>query len=195
MKKLIGIILSVTFIACFFACDTETYTDKLNKERKAIEKFIADNDIDVVYEFPEGPFKENVYFKDRDTGIYIHVVDPGNDERPTKDPRTPVYLRYDTVYNLVDMTPEAYPNITSEGGVSFRYGNSNTYTSTSSSSSAAYVVLSQGCVIPLDYGLGNNAVIKLIVPFESGSTYQLDNYKTLYFSRLKYRFVLDKPEE
>lgn len=189
MKKLIGVVISmIVLLAAFSACDGETYIDKLNDEKKAIDKFIKDNGIKVVHDFPE-KFEENVFFKDPTTGVYIHVLKFGDQDKPSRDKKTEVFMRYDSIYNLLDNKAEGgAPNWDYYTGISFKYGLSSTYSS-SSSTSSAYYFLSQGCVVPLDYDLGNNAEVKLIIPFESGSTYQFSLYKPLYYSRLKYTFI------
>lgn len=197
MRKLISVIITTAVLAtCLLACKSETYTDKLNDEKKAIDKFIQDNKIDVVYEFPkDGVFKDNVFFKDRDTGVYIHVIDPGNDERPTKSPITEITMRHDTVYNLLNNEVAGNPNWEAYYGISFDFGNSATYTHTSSDGSQYYYFLSQGCVLPFEHNLGNGAEVKLIIPFESGSLFQQAGYKPLYYSRVKYTFILDEKED
>lgn len=188
MKKLIGAILSIIILsATFMACDKETYTERLNKEKKAIEKFIRDNNIKVVDKFPD-KFDDNVFFKDPDTGVYIHVISFGDEEKPSKNRRTDVYLRYDSIYDLIENDVIGYPNWTGSP-MSFKFGVSTTYTS------STYYFLSQGCVVPLEYELGNNAEVKLIVPFESGSSMQTSSYSPYYYSRLKYSFVPDETEE
>ncbi|WP_108822525.1 DUF4827 family protein [Dysgonomonas sp. Marseille-P4361] len=196
MRKLISVILTTAVLAtCLLACKSETYTDKLNDEKKAIEKFIQDNDIDVVYDFPKGAFPENVFYKDRDTGVYIHVINPGSDEKPTKDPVTEVVMRYDTIYNLLNNDVEGIPNWDATYGITFDFGNSGTYTHSSADYTSNYYFQSGGCVLPLEHELGNGAEVKLIVPFENGSLAQLSNYKPYYYSRVKYTFVLDEKED
>lgn len=197
MKNFIGAIIAlIGFAVVFSACGGETYADKLKKEEKAINRFIDQNNIKVLYQYPEdGVFAENEYFKDATTGIYIHVLDRGNDERPSKERKTDIYLRYDTIYNMLTNGVESNPNWNSDSPMNFRYGVSTTYYNSTNMYAASYYLLSQGCVIPLDYDLGNNAQVKLIIPFENGSTSQQSAYKPLYFSRLKYTFILDSTEE
>lgn len=196
MRKLIGLIIAcIALTTCFFACKSETYADKLKKERKAIEKFIDDNNIKVIHEYPNGGvFAENEFFKDETTGVYIQVINPGNEERPIKG-KTDIYLRYDSIYDLLTKKVEANPSWNNESPMTFRYGISNTYYNSSNIYSSSYYLLSQGCVVPLDYGLGNKAEVRLIVPFENGATAQQSAYKPLYFSRLRYTFTLDETKE
>jgi len=193
MRKIIGVIAAlISLTVIFSACGGETYADKLKKERKAINRFIDENDIKILHEFPSDKvFAENEYYKDPTTGVYIHVIDPGNDERPSKDRKTDVYLRYDTVYNLLNSTVESAPNWQSDSPMSFKYGLTTTYSNSTNVYSAAYYLLSQSCVLPLEHELGNHAEVKLIVPFENGATAQVSGYKPLYFSRLRYNFKLD----
>ncbi|MDR2956437.1 MAG: DUF4827 domain-containing protein [Prevotella sp.] len=189
---LIGLVTSALLLS---SCGGETYTEKLKKEEKAINRFFDLNDIKLIYEYPkDGIFAENEFFKEPTTGVYFHVIDPGNDERPSKEKRTEIYLRYDTIYNLLTNEVESDPNWLNASPTTFRYGVASTYTS-SDYYTAAYYILSQGCVVPLDYGLGNKAEIKLLIPFENGATAQQSAYKPIYYSRLQYSFVIDKPQE
>ena len=200
MRKIFSLIFAfIGFAVLFSACKGETYTDKLNNEKKAIGRFIDANGIKVLNTYPDKHrFAENEYFKDSSTGIYIHVIDSGNHEKPTKMPKTNIQLRYDSVYNLLDNSVLLSPNLNGMY-MQFTYGDASTYYSTDYSSSIytyqMYYFLSQACVMPLEYGLGNNAEIKLIVPFETGSTYQKSYYTPIYFSSLIYRFQKPAIEE
>lgn len=199
MKKIIGVIFAfMGFAILFSACGGETYADKLKKEKKAINRFIDDNGIRVLYEYPsDNVFAENEYYKDASTGIYFRVINPGNDDKPSKQRKTDVYLRYENIINMLTGDTLALNN---QQGIymTFQYGVSSTYSVSSTSSvyaSQMYYFLSQACVIPLDYGLGNNAEVSLIVPFASGSTYQQSSYVPLYYQVLRYRFTNPIPEE
>lgn len=196
MRKLISVIITTAVLTvCLLSCKSETYTDKLNDEKKAIEKFIHDNKIDVVYEFPkDGVFKDNVFFKDKETGVYIHVIDRGNDERPSKSRRTKVSFRFDTIYNLLQNTAEANPSWSSYE-ISFKFGDNSSYTHSSTDYTLPYYYLSQGCVLPFEHDLGNGAEVKLIIPFENGSLAQQSSYTPYYYSRVRYTFILDDKEE
>lgn len=201
MRKIFSLIFGfIGFAIVFSACSSETYTDKLNKEKKAINRYIDANNIKVLSTYPDKhKFAENEYFKDPSTGIYIHVIDSGNHEKPTKVPKTDIQLRYDSVYNMLENSVVLGPNL---GGMymQFTYGDATTYYYANSNASSVYqyqmyYFLSQACVIPLEHGLGNNAEVKLIVPFETGSTYQKYYYMPFYYSRLIYRFQVPVIEE
>ncbi|MFV0419960.1 MAG: DUF4827 family protein [Dysgonomonas sp.] len=197
MKNIIGAIIAlITFTVIFSSCGGETYADKLKNEEKAINRFIDQNDIKILYEYPsDSVFAENEYYKDKTTGIYLNVINRGNNERPSKERRTTVYLRYDTVYNMLTNEIESSPNWQSETPMNFQYGVPTSYYNSDNYYAASYYLLSQGCVVPLDYNLGNNAQVKLIIPFENGATAQQSAYKPLYFSNLRYTFTLDSPVE
>ena len=193
MKKLIGAIFALVGVAIIFsACGGETYADKLKKEEKAIERFKTENNIEVLYKYPDKhKFAENQYFLEPTTGIYIHVIDSGNKDKPTN--KTSVYLRYDTIFNILDNSVGGYPNFVGSP-MYFEYGNPTSYMSYDASSQM-YYFLSQACVIPLEFGLGRYAEVKLIVPFANGSSYQQGAYEPYFYSRLQYDFQLDVPHE
>lgn len=196
MKKIISAIFAVMgFAILFSACGGETYADKLKKETKAINRFLDENNINVLRTYPDKhKFAENDYYLEPTSGIYIHVVDSGGKDKPTTNPKTNVYLRYDTIYSLLDNSIVGYPNLNSAVPMTFEYGNPSTYIATNNSSQE-YYYLSQGCVIPLELGLGRNAVVKLIIPFSNGSYYQQSSYVPCYYTMLHYDFILDKPNE
>ncbi|MBK5722021.1 DUF4827 family protein [Dysgonomonas sp. Marseille-P4677] len=200
MKKIISVIFALMgFAILFSACGGETYADKLKKETKAINRFIDANGIKVLNEYPSNNvFAENEYYKDANTGVYIRVINPGNDDKPSREKKTDVYLRYENILNMLNENDTLATSNQQGVYMTFKYGMSSTYTGASSSSlygSQMYYFLSQACVIPLDHGLGNNAEVSLIVPFASGSTYQQTAYVPLYYQTLKYRFTNDEPEE
>lgn len=197
MKKVICIaLMSIGLAILFSSCGGETYADKLKKANKAISRYIDEKNINVITEYPkDGIFlNENDYFKEPKTGAYIHVINPGNDDKPVVG-KTDVYLRYGYVLDLIKKDTLSYGN---EHGtyMDFRYGLTSTYTQSSQNVDAQeYGFLSPACVIGLEYGLGNNAEISMIVPFESGSAYQQYAYTPFFYERLKYRFTLDAEED
>jgi len=198
-KFIVAIFTLMGFAILFSACGGETYADKLKKESKAINRFIDENGIKVLNKYPDKhQFADNEYYYESSTGIYIHVIDSGGKDKPSKESRTQIYLRYGPIYDMLDNSDVSGSNFTGVA-MSFEYGNSNTYYGTDYSSSVysaqLYYFLSQACVIPLELGLGKYAEVKLIVPFASGSTYQQSGYIPLYYSRLQYNFMLDQPEE
>lgn len=71
--------------------------------------------------------------------------------------------------------------------IRFTYGRTSTYSS-SDSYSVNYVFMSQSLVVPLLKGLGPDANIDIIVPFQSGSTYQLSGYEPLLYYGLRYSY-------
>jgi len=195
MKKVISaIFVLIGFAIVFAACSGDTYADKIKKEEKAIERFKTENNIEVLYKYPDKhKFAENQYYLEPNTGIYIHVIDSGNSDKPTKSPRTNVYLRYDTVYSILDNSVAGYPNFKGLP-MYFEYGTPSSYLNYDNSSQM-YYFLSQACTIPLELGLGRYAEVSLIVPFANGSYYQQSSYIPYYYSKMQYDFILDQPHE
>lgn len=168
---------------------SETYADKLKEEKKQINRFLSAQGIEVLSSYPEtGVFKENQFFRDPDTGVYINVVDSGNGKRASSTDLADVYFRfYDTATLPVDDSSIDKTNGDADGlqPISFIYGNTNSYTSTSTSSYYSYIYLSPGVTVPLKY-VGEGAIVRLIVPFAQGSYYQSLSYQAIYYGRLKY---------
>lgn len=197
MKKIIGVIFAlIGLVSVFSACGGDTYADKLEAQSKAIDRFIRDNNIEILYDYPaKHKFAANQFYKDPATGIYIQVIDSGNNEKPTTSPFTDIILRYDTIYNMLNNEVEAAPNWQTANPMSFTYGNANTYFNNVDMYDVSYYLLSQACVRPLEFGIGNKSAIKLIIPFDNGSAYQQSSYIPFYYSRIEYSFIVDLTEE
>lgn len=195
MRKIIGVISAFMGLAIIFAaCSKDSYADKLEKEEKAINQFIKEQGFSIIDEYPASRvFADKQYFKDPDTGIYIHVIDSGNTDKIKKG--DVVYMRYYGARFLISNPDSTYTNDKQNSddfaSMSFTYGNSGSYTNSDYSGSLAsyyeYMFLSPGCARPLDFNLGDRAEVSIIVPFANGSYYQqYSNYEPIFYGRLKY---------
>lgn len=204
MRKIIGVIFAfIGFAFIFSACGGETYADKLKKEEKSINRFIDTSGIKVITKYPDKhKFGDKEYFKDPNTGIYIHVIDSGTDDKIQKGET--VYMRFWDLKMLQTYPDSLITNdiqsVTEFCYMFMDYGNSGSYIFTNSnyiytlsSQYYMYYYLSPGCALPLDYNLGNKAEVSLIVPFSNGSYYQqYYSYEPIYFGRLRYTIVPDE---
>lgn len=184
--KVIGFIFCT--LVLFAACSkSDTYADKLKNERKTIKRFINEHDIEVLYEYPKsGVFEKNQYFVDSSSGVYINVIDSGNGKRAQL--RSNVYFRFWDAISFTS-TPDTTSFDDIQSGLqplNFIYGVEESYTSSSSYIASGF--MSAGVTLPLKY-VGENAIVSLIIPFNSGSTYQRSGYYPVYFTKLKYTMI------
>lgn len=193
MRKVLGLIcfiigLCVVFAAC---SSSETYADKLKNERKNISRFINEHNIVVLNQYPaSGVFKENEYFRDPLTGVYINVIDSGNGNRASSSKRSEVNVRFWDAMTLPTADSDTISNnVAGLQPISLTYGIVATYSS-SNTSSLDYYYLSTGITAPLQY-VGENARVRLIVPFATGSTYQLAAFKAMYYTQLQYTRIVN----
>lgn len=201
MRKFIWFILTMVSLSVILvACNSgESYADKLKNEKKEIEKFLSENNIKVLGEYPGDGynFAENEYYLDA-SGTYIRVINWGDkDYMATSTPRTTtVSMRFDntrylgdtTIWQTVNSGADFFP-------MEIEYGDANTYVGTYPSGSSLdseglkYMFMSVPCTIPLEY-VGNKGEVSLIVPFVNGSYYQRSSaYKAVYFGMLRYTFL------
>lgn len=206
MRKIIGVIFAfIGFAIIFSACGSETYADKVKKQDKVINRFIDTAGIKVINAYPESRvFKDKEYFKDPTTGVYIHVIDSGNKDKITKG--STVYMRFYDAKLLISypdsLISNDLQNITEFSYMYMDYGNSSSYRCSYYNSSYGlsseyymYYFLSPGCALPLEYNLGNNAEVSLIIPFDNGSYAQYNSsYEPVYFGRLRYTFRPDETD-
>lgn len=195
MKKIVsGFCLLIGLCIAFSACSkSETYADKVKKERKIINRFISENNIKLLYSYPKNhKFAENEFYVDI-SGVYINVVDSGNGKRANASNFAEVSYRFwDTKVLYTGSKADTLVVTNDVGGqqpVTFEYGRETTYQS-ANSESYAYSYLSPGVVAPLKY-VGENAIVRLIVPFTAGSTYQMQTYLPIYYGKVKYTKIVN----
>lgn len=191
-KKIVGSICFIIGICIAFASckNGETYADKLKNERKNISRFINEKNIVVLSKYPaSGVFKENEYFRDPLTGVYIHVIDSGNGKRADVNKRSEVSVRFLDGIFLPSDTIAGNQTANSAQPISFTYGITATY-SNNNQNSYDYFTLSPGITVPLQY-VGEGARVNLIVPFATGSNYQMVAFKALYYNQLVYTRIVN----
>lgn len=196
MKNIFSLFFCFAAILLFStSCSSsETYADKLKEERKQIDRFLSAQGIEVLSTYPSDKvFKENQFFRDPDTGVYINVVDSGNGKMASATDLADVYFRfYDTATLPIDKSTIDKTNGDASGSqpVFFIYGNTNSYTSTNTSDYYNYIYLSPGVTVPLKY-VGEGAIVRLIVPFAQGSYYQSLSYQAISYGRIKYEKIIN----
>ena len=178
----------------------ESFASRQKAERKAVDKFINDHGIEVLYRYPSnGVFGKNQYYLindgENEGRVYLHVVDSGNGNRAVKG-RTEVLMRCsgelffkrDTALKF-----DTFANV--DEPIAFIYGTAHYVSSQGryqigrqvNFNSAGYY-LSPGVESALRY-VGENATVSLIVCFTDGSAYQLDAYEPLYYDKVTFRFA------
>lgn len=192
MKKLIGCLLAIcSLVIIFSSCDdTESYADKLKKEKRNIRDFIAENKIDVIDTYPaDSKFDDNQFFYDNTAGIYIQVVDTGNGLRAQNTGAlSKVSVRYAGARFLPDTTESTNMGNAGDNPLIFLYGQPNTYLE-STAYTNEYAFLSPALVAPLKY-VGEEGVVRLIIPFSAGSYYQqYVAYEPVYIDVVKYTSI------
>ncbi|MDU1904443.1 MAG: DUF4827 domain-containing protein [Dysgonomonas sp.] len=196
MKKSIGLICFIIGACVLFAAcsKSESYADKVKKEKNRINGFLSEHNIEVLHEYPSnGVFKSNQYYLD-DSGVYINVVDSGNGTRANASKRAKIMYRFkDRMWLPAAESDTVDLNELSIQPLSFNYGVSSTYINSDYTNySLPYLYLSPGITIPLKY-VGENAIVRLIVPFRNsmGSAYQLASYSTIYYGQLEYTKIIN----
>lgn len=201
MKKLVLFILTlVTFSFIISSCeDTETYADKLKKEKKSIKRLLSDSSYYITEEYPKNrAFNEKEFYKDPRTGVFFHVVDSGNGNRPSETEKTFIRVRYKWGYFFQSNDTAQWENssmATFNDQINFRYNDITSQTATYSEyynygySYSSVTIRSVGLAAPLDY-VGENAIVKIIIPFSTGSyVQQTQNYEPLYIGYVRYEFI------
>lgn len=186
MKKgFVFLLLSVSLLFTFSCSDTKSYGEMLKDEKNAIKQMIQDSAFVILDDFPaDSVFKPNEFVQ-LDGGIYMNVIEWGNEKRAVEN-KTVTYVRF-KVRGLLG-TDTAYVDITGNGAypTSFTYPlNADYGYPFSESSSLQYAFLSEGTSLPLKY-VGENGIVKLIVPFKRGSEYDQTNGQPRYYAWLKY---------
>ena len=181
MKKTVLFILSFILLGFInIACDnSKTMQEWIREEKKAIERYIVMEKIEVLNEYPEDSiFRGNQYYKTNE-GLYMRVVERGDTAR-----RVQVYdevlVRFDYMYYVKSYVAGRTDSIVLNYlylPISFRYGISYNSDPTGLSCS--------GFSIPLTY-VGEGAVVDLIIPSELGSSSDNSSFAPVFYKNLKY---------
>lgn len=204
MNTLKTVLFALIGIMALASCsDNETYADQKNKERAAIKRYIADQNISVITEeqfFAQDSttdVSKNEFVLFESNGVYMQIIrkGPGKKLNPDKD-RATVLCRFNE-YNLLESDStmiltniyqyvwlEDKMNVTSTSGTysaSFVKGSSLMYTT------YGEAAVPSGWLVPMPYinlgGLSEDGVakVKLIVPHTEGQKNATSNvYPCLY---------------
>ena len=180
MNKTILIIFALLGMLLIIpACnDRKTYADYLNDEEKAIDLFIAQQQLTILDEYPaSGNFGEKEFYKDPATGVYYHVISYG-DTTTNLTQNQVVYIRFrDLHYFMADDTIR-YSNLA--------YPVEVKYLGPVNSTTKSYYS-NPGWMIPLEH-VGHNGEVKMIIPFTMGSSNDRSQYQPSYYDFIQYRF-------
>lgn len=182
MKKIIALVTTVTLLLILASScnDTKTYAEYLKDESKAIDLFISKHNINILKEFPEdGHFEDNDFYKDKNTGVYFNIIDVG-DTTQNLEWKEEVYVRYSGLQYFMTEDTTQYSNVKSVFPEEIAFiGPVNSTTQSSYST--------PGWVVPLTY-VGHNGKVKIIVPFNMGSSYDKSVYQPTYYDLVMYKF-------
>lgn len=171
LRKFLTFAISAAFLLAFSSCkDSKSYAELLNEETKAVNAFLADQNVildipaDSIFEYgPDAPF----YRIDPDGNVFMQVIEPGDKEKVKDDAM--VFFRF-TRYNLNEYAltgslGSGYGNSedVSMGSASFRFNN---YTLTTSSQWGS------GIQMPLNF-LGFNSHVRLVIKSQFGLTSEI----------------------
>ncbi len=182
-SRAIFVITAVLFILLASCKDQKTYADRLKDEARAIDRFIAQNDIDILERFPSNnTFGDNQFYRDATTGVYYNIVDYG-DTTQRISLGEEIYVRFQGLNYFMTEDTTSFsnldPNLSPFPQTLIFRGAVNPTTS-------AYYD-TPGWIVPVPL-IGHKAVVKLIVPFDFGSSYDRSQYQPTYYNRVEYRF-------
>ncbi|MDR1780756.1 MAG: DUF4827 domain-containing protein [Tannerella sp.] len=189
MRIGISVFAAVMCIAILSSCNnTKSYADMKRDQQRAINRLVNNNNFEILKEYPSNGVFGEKQFVELDNGVYLNVVDSGNGNRAVSG-RTTVLIRFkiidftssDSLYS-VNYFDNSMPPL------EFLYGNASYIVSVHQSSmDDYYAYMSTGIESILEY-VGENAVVKAIIPFEVGSTLQSSAGMALYFEKLRFTY-------
>ncbi|WP_436415673.1 DUF4827 family protein [Petrimonas sp.] len=165
-----------------------TYAEILKDETKAIDKFISQNKLTILENFPANSvFKSNEFYRDPATGVYYNIIELGDTTSANKVKiGEEVYVRFSglryftssndsTEYSNNDPIRSPFPeSVIYRGPVTV-------------SNRSLYSATTPGWAVPLTR-VGHAGKVKMIVPFNMGSQSDQQSYSTTYYDNIQYRF-------
>ncbi|MDR2816266.1 MAG: DUF4827 domain-containing protein [Proteiniphilum sp.] len=182
MKLFNSIVLTLIGLLIITAsCNNKkSYADYLKDERKAIDLLIAKNNLEILSKFPANSvFGENEFYKDPNTGVYFNIITLG-DTTHRLQWREKIHVRFKGLNYFKDNDTILYSNFLSAFPEELEY-----IGPVSSATKSSYT--NAGWVVPLTY-VGHKGRVKMIIPFEMGSSYDQTYYQPTYYDLVEYRF-------
>lgn len=180
MNKILPIITALLGSLLFLSSckDRKTYADYLKDERKAIDLFVAQNQLNILNQYPSnGKFGEKDFFKDPETGVYFQVINYGDTTR-NLELRQKVYIRYSGLHFFMTDDTTKYSRVDFPESIDFLGPVNNSNKSSYSN---------PGWVVPLRF-VGHNGKVRMIIPFVMGSATDRTQYQPTYYDQIYYRF-------
>lgn len=178
-KSIVLILVSILTLTITSCNNRKTYAEYLKDERKAIDLFIAKNNLTILKNFPADTiFHENEFYKDPSTGVYFNIIDRGDTSKLQW--REKVYIRFKGLHYFATEDTVLYSNESSTYPEQLEYIGPVT-----SLTQGNYDT--PGWAVPLPY-VGHTGRVKLIIPFEMGSSYDQSAYTPTYYDQVTYRF-------
>ena len=178
MKKIFLFASLVIITSIFFGCSKrKTAQELMKEEKKAIERFIAKNEIEVTND-KEKMYNDTtgkVYYKTPE-GLYIHVIDSGYGDNAVVN--TEVTVRYKDLISFKTDTVK-YSNMSAISPIVFYHKNSSTFNNNGWACS--------GLDIGLTY-VKQNGEVSLIIPSSLQPYSNQSYYEPAYFGYVIYRF-------
>lgn len=213
MRKAISVALSVLCLAAFVACDDyETYGEKKDKERDAINQFIADSAIVVINEAQfrsqdnTTNLERNEFVYLDNSGVYMQIVRRGCGTPLADGESTVLLVRFleqciqDTlgIYNDAQAFAPDYMSISRSGSTYSATFTSGRWYNTYASSYSSTATVPNGLLVPFPYiNVGRPrsadeeiAKVRLIVPHSQGHTVA-SSYVYAYYYEMTFERLID----
>ena len=191
MKKgfLFLAVISAVLFSMSCSDSQRTYTEMLDDEEDAIERFldtlhIEGKRVEILRDFPADSVFEPNQFVKLDTKVYLNIIKKGSKEDRAVEYKTAIFSRFATKGLIRDTTEvntlnNSLPN-PGANLAQFTYG--DFYSFAQQSIESFYI--GEGVNSALKY-VGNGGRVKLIVPFKRGSSTDQAAGEPRYFSDLK----------
>ena len=213
MRKAFSVLLSLLCLAALVACnDYETYGEKKDKERDAINQFIADSAIVVINQaqfISQGNttnLERNEYVYLDNNGVYMQIVRKGCGNPVADGESTVLLVRFleqciqDTLSIYNDISPWApdYMTISRSGSTYSGTFTSGRWYNAYASSYNGTATVPNGLLVPFPYiNVGRPrsaddeiAKVRLIVPHSQGHT-MASSYVYAYFYEMTFEKLID----
>jgi hypothetical protein len=189
MKINVLMLVLLSGVIALSSCNkNKTYAQMVKDQKRAIDKLIVTEGLEITKEYPaDGVFGEKEFVL-LDNGVYLNIVDSGNGNRAVLY-KTTILMRCSGPF-IFELAPDTGRFDTFENNsspVEFTYGYASLKMQSTNMSWEESYFLSTGLESVLAY-VGENAIVKLIIPFDVGSSYQANFSAPLYYDKVKFTF-------
>jgi hypothetical protein len=173
----------ISLLVVTVSCNRQkTYAEYLRDESRAIDRFISQNSFVILRDFPRDTiFGENEFYRDPATGVYYNIVSRGETNNKIDEGRA-LFVRFRGLNYFMSNDTIRHSNDDNTFPIEMVFRAPVTM-----QNRGLYESAIPAFIVPLQH-VGHNGRVRMIVPFNMGSSFDRQIFQASFYNEIDYRF-------